>query len=90
MIKNESKDLKSKVSFPYPFDLEIKRYGGGLKMVVVGAIGISELSDSSIVIKCHGIRMNVLGTKLKINVLESKTLEIYGRTEEIKFTYGKN
>lgn len=89
MNKNENKN-KKKIPISYPFDLEIRSFGRGLKMTLVGAVGISEMSDTALCVKCHGIKMYVSGTALRINVLESKTLEIFGRAEEIRFGYGKN
>lgn len=90
MSKNENKAKKILPVSSYPFDLEIRNCGKELKMTVVGAVGISEISDTELCVKCHGIKMHVSGMGLRINVLEGKTLEIFGRAEEIRFGYGKN
>ena len=54
------------------------------KIVIVGAIGVSEAKDDSIIVKCHGIKIRLCGTNIKMNVLEHNTLEIIGKIEEIK------
>jgi hypothetical protein len=57
---------------------------------MVGAVGISEFTDNTIAIKCHGTKIQLSGEKIKMNVLENKTLEIYGKVKEISFGYGKS
>ena len=72
------------------FHLEADRRCGGLALIVSGIIGISDFSDSFILLKGHGGRVCVQGEKLFINVYENETVEIVGRVEEISFKYGKN
>ena len=78
------KELPSQIS------MEIKRCAGGIKAVIVGADGISEFSENLIAVKCHGTKIYISGEKIKMNVLENKTMEIQGRVGEIKLGYGKN
>jgi hypothetical protein len=73
-----------------PLNIEIRRSAGGVKIVMVGAVGISEFTDNTIAIKCHGTKIQLSGEKIKMNVLENKTLEIYGKVKEISFGYGKS
>lgn len=54
------------------------------KIIIVGAIGVSEAKDDIIIAKCHGIKIRLCGTNIKMNVLEHNTLEIIGKIEEIK------
>ena len=86
-MEKQINTVKSALS---PFNVEIRRCAGGVKMIVVGAVGISEFDDNTIAIKCHGTKMQISGEKIKMNALENKTLEIYGRVGEIKLGYGKN
>ena len=54
------------------------------KIIIVGAVGVSEANDDGIIVKCHGMKIRLCGTNIKINVLEHNTLEIFGKIEEIK------
>ena len=54
------------------------------KIIITGAVGVSEAAEDSITIKCHGIKIRICGSKVKMNILENNTLEIVGRIEEIK------
>ena len=72
------------------FHLEADRSGSGLTLILSGIIGISDFSDSFILLKGHGGRICVQGKKLFINVYENETVEIVGRVEDIIFKYGKN
>ena len=54
------------------------------KIIITGAVGVSEAADESITIKCHGRKIRICGPKVKMNILENNTLEIVGRIEEIK------
>lgn len=73
-----------------PLNIEITRCTGGIKLVLVGAVGISEFGENTVAIKCHGTKIEISGEKIKMNALENRALEIYGRVEEIRFGYGKN
>jgi hypothetical protein len=53
-------------------------------------VGISEFGENTVAIKCHGTKIEISGEKIKMNALENRALEIYGRVEEIRFGYGKN
>lgn len=72
------------------FHLEADRSRSGLTIVLSGIVGISDFSDSFILLKGHGGRICVQGKRLFINVYENETVEIVGRVEEIIFKYGKN
>lgn len=77
-------------SLTKPLNIEIVRCAGGIKLVMVGAVGISEFNECGVSIKCHGTKIEIIGEKIKMNALENRALEIYGRVGEIKFGYGKN
>ncbi len=59
------------------------------QLIIVGVVGISQLQDDAVVIKCHGVKMRISGAKILVNVLEHNTLEIIGKIEEIKIINGK-
>lgn len=88
--KQGGKAVPSPISALSAFHLEADRTGRGMAIVLGGILGISDFSDSSILLKSHGGRINVKGKGLFINVYENHSVEIVGRVEEIVFKYGKN
>ncbi len=72
------------------FHLEANRSRRGMSLLVGGIIGISDFSDESVILMSHTGRVSVLGRRLSICVYENNTVEISGRVEDIRFTYGKN
>ena len=72
------------------FHLEADRSASGMAIVLCGIIGVSDFSDSSILLKSHGGRVVVNGKRLFINLYENHSVEIVGKVEEIIFKYGKN
>ena len=83
-----SKDKKSSnisvnkiIASPY---FEVRPAIGGVKIIVIGAVGISEVSESEVMVKCHGMKLRISGAGILINVLEHNLLEVVGRVEDIK------
>ena len=72
------------------FHMEADRSSRGMTLVLCGIIGISDFSDSCILLKSHSGRILVSGKRLHINVYEGGSAEIVGRVEGIEFKYGKN
>lgn len=76
-------------SRPPSFSLEASRVGRGVSLAISGVIGISDYSESEILLKSHGGKIRVCGQRLMLSIYEDKTAEIVGRIEEISFGYGK-
>ena len=72
------------------FTLEANRTRGGMGVFIGGIVGISDFSDESIYLKSHSCKISVEGKKLSIKIYENKSVEIFGKVENIRFTYGKN
>ncbi len=72
-----------------PFHLEMKKSKRGAVLVVSGIMNISEYSESMIGLVSHSGRVYVSGEYLTISVLEDRVVEIYGKIEEVSFSYGK-
>ncbi len=72
------------------FHLEADRSSKGMSLMLSGIIGISDFSDSFILMLSHGGRILVNGKNLFIGVYENNTVEIQGKVEGIVFKYGKN
>lgn len=75
------------ISAPY-FEARPKSYG--MQIVIVGAIGISEVNEEGVLVKCHGIKLRISGKRIKINVLEHNTLEVVGGVEDINIINANN
>ena len=48
-----------------PLNIEIRRSAGGVKIVMVGAVGISEFTDNTIAIKCHGTKIQLTDSQIE-------------------------
>lgn len=89
-LKSSLTDIKSLVTASVSdFNIEITRSTRGVSVVISGAIGIFELTDSQIGVLTHKARVTVLGSKLSLVVYEGRALEISGRVEDIQLKYGK-
>ena len=73
-------NIKEMLLCPY---LEVHPYKTKSKIVLTGVIGVNELDEENILIKCHGLKIRIEGLKLLLNVLEHNTLEIVGKVERI-------
>lgn len=71
------------------FHIEVNRSVRGIAVLASGIIGISDFSEERAVLMSHGGRIIILGKRLSICIYENKTVEISGKVEDIKFTYGK-
>jgi hypothetical protein len=72
------------------FTLEANRARCGMGVFIGGIVGISDFSSESIFLKSHGCKVTVEGKRLSIKIYENNCVEIFGKVENIKFTYGKN
>ena len=86
--KNKEKALKSKVVHSPYFEVHPK--SRGVQVIIIGAIGISELDNSKVLVKCHGVKIEIYGSKLSVSVLERNALEIVGEVEDIKIVNARN
>ena len=92
MLENVGEAEKS-TSWSTPlsqFTLEANRTGKGMGLFIGGVVGISDFSDTSILLKSHGCRVVVEGKRLTLKIYENNCVEINGRVEDIKFVYGKS
>lgn len=69
------------IASPY---FEVHPILGGVKIIIIGAVGISEVDELGVMVKCHGMKLRVNGSGILINVLEHNSLEVVGRVEDIK------
>lgn len=72
------------------FKLEVERHRSGMSLQFSGIIGINDFSDSCIELKSHSGKIKISGKRLNVTLFENSNLEIFGRVEEIGFSYGKN
>ena len=81
--KNEEKNMRA------GFYLSCERTAGGLSVIVGGIISVTDFSEETVKLAGHSGRVSVNGKRLSMSVFENKNVEIKGRVEEIKFTYGR-
>ena len=74
---------------PPAFNMEASRVGRGISVVLSGVIGISDYSETEILLKSHGGKIRINGQRLMLSIYEDNTAEIVGRIEEIGFGYSK-
>ena len=77
------------MSKPPAFSLEASRAGRGISVALSGVIGISDYSETEIILKSHGGKIRISGQHLMISIYEDNNAEIVGRIEEIGFGYSK-
>ncbi len=75
---------------PSPFRIEIRKSSRGAVAVISGIMCISEYSEQEVVLLSHSGRLILSGEYLSISVLENRVLEIYGRIEEVRMSYGNS
>lgn len=88
--KGEKKIGRGAPSNLTAFHLEADRCTRGMSLLIGGIIGISDFTDECAVLMSHSGRITVLGKRISICIYENKTVEVSGRVEDIRFTYGKN
>ena len=71
------------------FHMEADRSARGMSLMLSGIIGITDISNESIVLNSHSCRVFVFGARLSVCIYENNAVEIRGRIEEIRFSYGK-
>lgn len=72
-----------------PFHIEVDKTARGFSLTCTGVKGISEFSDTEIMLKLAGFSLLISGKKLYMTVFEGKCVEIIGKFEEVRFIYGK-
>lgn len=83
------KSKEGEISAFSSFHLEADRCRDGMRMFVSGVIGIGGYSTEEILLRSHGCKVRISGSRLKICVYENNTVEVVGRIGETEFTYGK-
>ena len=90
-------DYKSKLSLKSiisdisisPLSLEIKKGKRSACLVCSAVVSIVDYSEESLIIATHKGRVNIIGEGLVLSVLENRTVEVFGRIEEVRMSYGK-
>ncbi len=93
MPEKDKKEKHRKLLVPSAmsrFYLEARRSVRGMSVIIGGVIGISDFSAVSVLLKSHSGKIIVLGKYLYISVYEGGVVEILGKVEDIRFSYGKN
>ena len=70
--------------------LEMKKNSRGAVAVVSSVVSVTEFSPEGIELLSHGGRVRISGERLSISALENHSLEIYGRIEEVRLSYGRS
>lgn len=91
MQKNEKKNGSS-ASFPLssPFHIEIDKTAKGISISCSGVKGISEFSDTEIILKMPHFALKIGGKKLCMTVFEGRSVEIIGKLEGVSFIYAES
>ncbi len=71
------------------FRIEADRVAEGMRIFVSGIVGVGSYSLEEIELKSHGGRVKISGSRLKMCLLENKTVEIRGKVADMVFSYGK-
>ena len=82
---NKAPSLRKVITSPY---FEVHTKPRGARVVIIGAIGVSEVDVEGVLVKCHGVKLRINGNNISINVLERNTLELVGKVEDIKIING--
>ncbi len=72
------------------FHLDAERSAFGMTITVSGVIGVKDFSRETVEILTHTGRISISGRRLSLSVYENGTIEIKGKTEDVRFSYGKN
>ena len=73
-----------------PLCLEIKKGKRSGCLVCSAVVSILEYSAESIVFATHKGRVTIIGGELVLSVLENRTVEVFGRIEEVLLSYGRH
>ena len=68
---------------------ELKKNAKGAKAIIGGVVSISAYTGEHLELLSHSGRVILEGERLSVSLLENRTLEIYGRIKEVRFSYGK-
>lgn len=89
-MTGNKKSMRIGVAGGAPVNFELRKNSRNSTALICGIISINSYSDSQLELLSHSGRIFVNGEHLELILLESRTLEIYGRITEVKFAYGKN
>ena len=67
------------------FGLDASRCGNKTRLTVSGVVCITDYNIESVSIKCHGGKIRVCGSDVRLNVLGGNVIEIVGRVGAIIF-----
>ena len=74
-------NLKEMLLSPY-FEVHPGRIKS--KIILIGVIGVSEINERTILIKCHGTKIKISGSNISLSVFEQNALEVTGKVEGIQ------
>ena len=69
--------------------LEIRKTKLGAAVVILGVLGVEELTGTSAVILSHSGRVRFVGEGLTLSVFSERTVEVIGKITGVEFSYGK-
>jgi len=85
MQAKEKKTVKEKkYKMPEGFHVEMDRWGRGIKVAVSGVISITDLDESSCILKLRRGRMGILGSGLSVSVFENGVVSVFGNVERLE------
>ena len=73
-----------------PLCLEIKKGKRSACLVCSGVVSIVDYSDEALTVATHKGRVGIIGEGLVLSVLENRTVEVFGKIEEVRMSYGKH
>ena len=73
-----------------PLCLEIRKGKRSACLVCSEVVAIVDYSCESLTITTHKGRVQINGTDLMLSVLENRTVEVFGKIEEVSLSYGKH
>ena len=89
-MTNKFFEGKEKTTVNSKFRMEAFRSNKGMTLVLSGIIGVGEFGSEAVLLKSHGAKIAIAGKRLNMNVFENNDIEVVGKVEEIRFSYGKN
>ena len=88
-LKSPIKSIISDISIS-PMSFEIKKGKRYACLVCSGVVSIIGYSSESLTIATHKGRVVIHGEGLVLSVLENRTVEVFGKIEEVQLSYGKH
>lgn len=89
MQKNTDKIKKDYLGRLSDFHAELDKTIAGFSFSCSGVVGISEFSDTEIIVKLSSFSLRILGKGLYMSVFEEKRVEIIGKIAGVNVLYGQ-